>query len=96
MPKHALIPLALAILLAPPAAAKVVEGTAEIEAEELRGHVRTLASDEYEGRRPGTPGGEKAAAYIAERFAEIGLEPAGDDVFGELERAARLFRELCG
>ncbi|HCM13219.1 MAG TPA: hypothetical protein DHW85_08565, partial [Lachnospiraceae bacterium] len=34
-----------------------------------------LTSDECNGRKPGTPGNEKAAAYIAERFEEIGLQP---------------------
>ena len=39
-------------------------------------HVRTLASDEFEGRAPSTPGGEKTVAYLETQFAELGLEPA--------------------
>jgi Zn-dependent M28 family amino/carboxypeptidase len=39
--------------------------------------VRTLAADDMEGRRVGTPGGAKARAYILQRFKEIGLTPAG-------------------
>ncbi len=35
-----------------------------------------LSSDNLEGREPGTRGGEEAAAYIAWRFAQIGLKPA--------------------
>jgi hypothetical protein len=31
-----------------------------------------------EGRRTGTPGAEKATAYVARAFADAGLEPAGD------------------
>lgn len=42
-------------------------------------HVRTLASDEYEGRGTGQPGNDLAARYIAEHFKELGLKPAGDD-----------------
>lgn len=49
-----------------------------IDAERLRQHVRTLASDAFEGRAPGQPGGEKAAQYIADAFKSAGLEPAGD------------------
>jgi hypothetical protein len=38
-----------------------------------------LAGPECGGRAPGTEGIEKAAMYIARRFAEAGLEPGGDD-----------------
>ncbi|GAA4335997.1 M28 family peptidase [Flaviaesturariibacter amylovorans] len=34
-----------------------------------------LASDELGGRRPGTPGIEKAAAFIADEFRKAGLQP---------------------
>jgi hypothetical protein len=37
-----------------------------------------LASDELEGRAPGTPGGAKAEQYIAERYKQIGLQPGGE------------------
>ena len=49
-----------------------------IDPERLRQSVKTLASDEFEGRGPGQPGGEKAAQYIAAAFKAAGLEPAGD------------------
>jgi len=49
-----------------------------IRADELRDHVRFLADDRLEGRMTGERGCEEAAAWIAERFAEIGLEPGGD------------------
>jgi hypothetical protein len=38
--------------------------------------VRYLASDALEGRGTGTPGNDSAAAYIARRFASLGLTPA--------------------
>lgn len=41
--------------------------------------IRYLADEELEGRAPGTPGIQKAADYIADRFAEAGLTPAGDN-----------------
>ncbi|MBO0719340.1 MAG: M20/M25/M40 family metallo-hydrolase [Blastocatellia bacterium] len=39
----------------------------------LKKHVTRLASDEFEGRKPGTEGAEKAARYIADRFHDYGL-----------------------
>jgi hypothetical protein len=41
--------------------------------------IRTLASDEYEGRAPGTAGEARTIAYIAEQFRLAGLEPAGEN-----------------
>lgn len=41
-------------------------------------HVKFLASDDLEGRGNGSRGLENAAEYIAARFREAGLEPAGD------------------
>jgi aminopeptidase YwaD len=38
-----------------------------------------LCKDELAGRLPATEGGELAAEYIREKFAQWGLEPAGDD-----------------
>jgi Zn-dependent M28 family amino/carboxypeptidase len=38
--------------------------------------VRTLAADAMEGRGTGTAGNDSAAAYIARRFARIGVAPA--------------------
>jgi len=39
--------------------------------------IRILSADDMQGRAPGTPGSEKARAYILSRFAEIGLSPVG-------------------
>ena len=38
-------------------------------------HVKFLASPELKGRAAGTPGLERAAAYIADQFKRTGLEP---------------------
>ena len=40
--------------------------------------VKTLASDGFEGRGPGTPGGEKTVEYIKAQFERIGLQPGND------------------
>ena len=44
----------------------------------LRYDVYFLASNALEGRRTGSPGARVAADFIATRFADLGLEPAGD------------------
>jgi Zn-dependent M28 family amino/carboxypeptidase len=38
----------------------------------------TLASDEFQGRAPGTPGEDKTIPYLIEQFKAAGLEPAGE------------------
>ena len=43
------------------------------------GHVKTLASDAFEGRAPGTPGEEKTVAYLVEAFKRLGLKPGNPD-----------------
>ena len=50
-----------------------------IDAGDARDHVRFLASDEMRGRNTPSPELEHAAAWIAERFRQAGLRPAGDD-----------------
>lgn len=45
----------------------------------IRAHIAVLASDEYEGRAPGTAGEEKTVNYIAQQWAKAGLKPAAKD-----------------
>ena len=42
-------------------------------------HLGYLAGDELEGRGTGQEGNDKAADYIAQYFAQCGLQPAGDN-----------------
>ena len=51
----------------------------DIDADDLRVLVSTLASDEFEGRAPGSAGEEKTVAYIQAQYERIGLEPGGDN-----------------
>ena len=51
--------------------------TPESEFEKYKKHVVTLASDEFEGRAPGTAGGEKTKSYIANHFESLGLNSFG-------------------
>jgi Zn-dependent M28 family amino/carboxypeptidase len=40
---------------------------------------RVLASDEFQGRAPGTPGEAKTIPYLIEQFKAAGLEPGGEN-----------------
>ena len=73
-------PFALALLTAC-ASTPAERGPAAARIDPLRmsNMVRTLASDDYEGRAPGTAGEAKTIAYIAEQFRLAGLEPAGEN-----------------
>lgn len=51
--------------------------------------VRVLSADDMQGRAPGTPGSEKARAYILSRFAEIGVAPIGASFEQPFEFAKR-------
>lgn len=46
---------------------------AELEGQ-LRGHIVELASDEYQGREPGTEGENKTLRYIGKQWFDIGLQ----------------------
>ena len=51
--------------------------TAPISADRIRDDVRTLASDAFAGRGPGEIGEDRTIAFLAGRFAALGLQPAG-------------------
>lgn len=44
----------------------------------IEADVRQLADDRMEGREAGTRGHARAAVYVAARFGQMGLQPAGD------------------
>ena len=50
-----------------------------IDVQRLSTITRTLASDAFEGRAPGTPGGARTVAYLRAQFEALGLEPGGVD-----------------
>jgi len=53
-----------------------------ITAEDVAELVKTLSSDAFEGRAPGTPGEDKTVDYIRAQFERIGLKPGnGADWF---------------
>ncbi len=61
--------LVLALLATTAQAAPVIDVAA------LKHDTQILSSDAFEGRKPGTPGGDKAVAYMIERFKAVGLKP---------------------
>ncbi len=61
---------------------------ADVYAPALEGDLAALSSDAFEGRELGMPGGRRAADYIAARFAEIGLQPLGEDGYFQPFQAA--------
>ena len=87
--------LSICLLLAPAASAcqstaaapKVARALApnerelgtRVKAETIREVTSRLASKEMEGRGTATPGGERAARYLGDRFARLGLKPLGDN-----------------
>jgi Zn-dependent M28 family amino/carboxypeptidase len=50
-----------------------------ISAEQMLAHTKTLASDEYEGRAPGTRGEELTVNYLTEQLKRMGLKPGNPD-----------------
>jgi hypothetical protein len=77
--------VAIALLLAasaarstatpPSSVERIRQAAAEVSQERIRQDAVVLASDAFEGRAPGTSGGERAAGYLGERLSEVGVEP---------------------
>ncbi len=54
------------------------EASTRVKVETLREVTTALADKAMEGRGTGQAGGERAAKYIADKFAKLGLKPLGD------------------
>jgi len=63
-----------AVLLA---TAAVAQAAPRIDPVRIAAHTMALASDEFEGRAPSTPGETRSTQWIADQFRAAGLEPAG-------------------
>ena len=77
------IRLHLAILLL--GSAILITGCSESLSDTTDGRLRywisTLASDEFEGRAPGTPGGQLTKNFISQTFQDLDLEPIKKNYF---------------
>jgi Zn-dependent M28 family amino/carboxypeptidase len=69
--------LALACLAAPaaPCAGADTPPAAPVSLETIQRATRTLSSDDYQGRAPGTEGETRAVEFIAQEFERAGLRP---------------------
>ena len=56
-------------------------GVAAMSVETFTEAVRTLSSDEFEGRAPSTPGEELTVNYLVDKFQAAGLDPGNGDSF---------------
>ena len=65
--------------LAPAAPAEIKPALDSVTSDDLLRHIKTLASDEYEGRAPGTKGEELTVNYLTEQFKRLGLKPGNPD-----------------
>lgn len=65
-----------ALVVAGIAAAIAAEAPAEVAESTLRAHLSTLASDAFEGRGTGQPGGVMTVQYLESQARTIGLKPA--------------------
>jgi len=58
-----------------PSSATGEEGAATLNKDSLIAHIRILASDSFQGRRPFTPGEALTVDYLTRSFAGLGLAP---------------------
>ncbi len=66
---------AASILAADELALRLEPALETITPDGLLAHIKVLASDEFEGRAPGTKGEELSVKYITDQFKQIGLKP---------------------
>ncbi|MFL6215852.1 MAG: M28 family peptidase [Blastocatellia bacterium] len=68
---------------APALSAAEREAASLVKAATIRDVTLALTASEMQGRGTGQPGADRAAKYIAERFAKLGLKPLGDQMEGK-------------
>src|SRR5947209_853927 len=59
--------------------AATLPAIATISPDDLMKHVKTVSSDEFEGRYPGTKGEELTVGYVTEQLKQYGLKPGNPD-----------------
>src|SRR5689334_8842815 len=69
--------LVLAVGCSKPAPPPPPAGPAEdqITVESLTNHDKILSSDDFQGRAPATPGGQKTQDYLAKQLSDLGVAP---------------------
>ena len=83
MHRHARTVVGTALLSSLTGGAALDDGLASavesIKPGQILDHIKVLASDEFEGRAPGTPGEDKTIAYLTGQFQKMGLKPGNPD-----------------
>jgi Zn-dependent M28 family amino/carboxypeptidase len=69
----------MALSLASAAAAAVPPEDCTAGAQRMMDTIKVIGSDEFEGRKPGTPGEDKTIAYLQDQFTKLGLLPGNPD-----------------
>lgn len=78
-------------------AVKPTKADAIITISEVERIEKVLAADDMQGRRAGTPGSDKAAAFIAEEFKKAGLQPvAGNSYLQTFTMVRPQFKSIKG
>jgi hypothetical protein len=52
-----------------------------INTDDLKKHIKILASDEFEGRLPTTVGEQKTLDYLVNKFKQLGYQPGNGDSY---------------
>ncbi len=78
-----LLAVSVTAAAAPPAAPSCVDDGKPYDPAALRGQIAALAAPALDGRATGSPGDAAGRAIIADRFACLGLVPAGDGGFAQ-------------
>jgi Zn-dependent M28 family amino/carboxypeptidase len=72
---YALLPLIFAAACSQDPKAALQPALDSISADSLLSEIKVLASEEYEGRKPASPGEVKTIAYMEQQFRQMGLKP---------------------
>jgi Peptidase family M28/PDZ domain len=74
-------PFLLKVLVISAISATTVQAQRVAQPPRLMDDVKFLSDDRLQGRMTGSPGADSAAAYLARRFSEVGLQPAAGGWF---------------
>ena len=86
----ALASTALVVPIAQSAVAQAPASTSAFDPARIDAHIKTLSSDEFEGRGPATAGEQKTVAYLVQQLQAAGVEPAGEVVNGQRQWTQRV------
>jgi Zn-dependent M28 family amino/carboxypeptidase len=66
-------------VVAAPAPLTPIANLPKIEPQPILDRIKVLASDDFQGRAPGTAGEEKTVQYLEDEFKKLGLKPGNTD-----------------